>query len=211
MKKIVTSVVLSLAIAAAPAAVYAATTATGQLSQTIGAGSLATDIVDGSGVHVTSPSFAMANASVQTACQTITGSYGSGTQRVMVDNPGAANSGWTLAIAADTGVTGWKNAGNTTVYKYDDATGSGCTNGQLSLNPAAATLGLNGTSTNTGITQGTAAAFTSGSSITLMTASGSANQVWNGYLTNIGVSQKIPAYTPADTYTIQLKQTVTAS
>lgn len=184
----------------------------GRLNQTINAGVLSTDIIDAGGTPVASPSFNMATTSIQTTCQTITGTYGSSTQRVAVNNPGGANAGWTLAIAATGGASAqWVSGGNQ--YSYNTAAGSGCTSGQMTLNPVAATIGLDGSSTATGVTKGAQASFVNATtnSITLMTADASSQDIWSGYLTGIGVSQKIPASTPAGTYTIDLTQTVAAS
>lgn len=184
----------------------------GKLNQTINAGALSTDIVDGAGAAVALPSFNMAATTIKNTCQTITGTYGDTAQRVTVDNPGGANGGWVLSIAATSGPTAkWVSGANN--YAFNDATGAGCTNGQLTLNPAASTLNLNGTSTNTAITKGASTAFVSGTadSITLLTAAAGSDDIWSGYLTGIGVSQKIPASKPAGTYTIDLTQTVVAS
>ena len=184
----------------------------GRLNQTINAGVLSTDIIDAGGTPVTSPSFNMAATSIQTTCQTITGTYGSSTQRVAVNNPGGANAGWTLAITATGGASAqWVSGGNQ--YSYNTAAGTGCTSGQMTLNPVAATLGLDGSSTATGVTKGAQASFVNGTtnSITLMTADASSQDIWSGYLTGIGVSQKIPASTPAGTYVIDLTQTVAAT
>jgi hypothetical protein len=199
-----------LVLALVPVAVKASPI--GELSQLINAGSLSTDIVDAAGATVAAPSFNMTAASVKTTCQTITGSYGDNAQRVNVENPGASATGWSLAIAATGGASAeWTSGGDT--YNFNDATGSGCTNGQLTLNPVAATLGLNGGSTSTGVTKGAQASFVSGvtDSLTLMAADASSQDIWSGYLTGIGVSQKVPGYTPAGTYTIDLTQTVTAA
>ena len=43
-----------------------------------------------------------------------------------------------------------------------------------------------------------------------MTASASADKVWAGYITGIGLTQAIPASQPAGTYTLPMVQTVTA-
>jgi hypothetical protein len=48
-------------------------------------------------------------------------------------------------------------------------------------------------------------------SITLLTAAASSDDIWNGYLTGIGLSQKVPPSKPAGTYVLDLTQTVTAS
>ncbi len=209
-KRAILAVVIAALVVAVPAVTFASPQ--GRLSQVINAGTLSTDIVDGAGASVASPAFSMTATSVKTTCQTITGTYGDTNQRVAVDNPGGANAGWNLTIAATGGPTATWTNGSTT-YKFNDAAGSGCTNGQLTLNPSVATLGLNGASTNTGVTKGSSASFVSGTadSLTLMSASASSDDIWNGYLTGIGVSQKIPASTPAGTYTIDLTQTVTAS
>ena len=184
----------------------------GQLNQSINAGTITTDIVDAAGAPVAGASFNMAPTSISTMCQTSTGSYGSNSQRVAVDNPGGANGGWTLAIALTDGPDAdWVSGSDT--YKADSPAGSGCTNGQLTLDPSAATLGLIGASTSTGITQGPAAAFSNGvlDSITLINAAGTSDDIWSGYLTDIDISQTIPPQTAAGSYSIDLTQTVTAS
>ena len=207
-KALIGAVVFVLAIL--PVAVNASPQ--GKLNQVIGAGTISTDIVDGGGTTVASPSFNMSTTNVSTGCQTITGSYGSATQRVSVDNPGGANAGWTLAIAATSGPTAkWVDGAKN--YSFNNPAGSGCTGGQMTLDPAAATLNLNGGSTATGVTKGTSTSFVSGTTdaITLMSASAASEDIWSGYLSGIGVSQKIPPSTAGGTYTIDLTQTVTAS
>jgi len=67
---------------------YAATTATSTLSQTISNGSLSTDVRDGSNAVVGSPSFSLSSVNVSTSGQTSTGTFGSASQRISVDNPG---------------------------------------------------------------------------------------------------------------------------
>ncbi|MEP6710584.1 MAG: hypothetical protein ABJA64_02610 [Candidatus Saccharibacteria bacterium] len=208
MKKI--KIILGILVATillTPVLAYASPT--GRLNQSITSGTLSTDIRDASYVTVGSPSFNMTAATVSNACQTITGTYGDNAQRVYVDNPGGANNGFTLAIASTAGSGAlWTSGGNT--YDFDDAAGGGCTNGQLTLDPSVSTLGLDGSSTSTGITKGTATAFLSNSSITLLNAAAGSDDIWRGYLTGIGVSQKIPASKPAGTYVLDLTQTVTA-
>ncbi len=47
-----------------------------------------------------SPSFAMtAKTASTTAVQTSTGTFGTATQRITVDNPGASSTGWTLTLS----------------------------------------------------------------------------------------------------------------
>lgn len=194
------------AIVMAPAA-YAVTTssANSQLTQQINNGVLSTDVRNASNAIVPSPSFAMSAVSVSTSQQTATGTLGSNSQRISVDNPGGATNGWTLALNATTPGTGtWTAGANTYAYNGSAATG------QLTVDPSMATLTVN-TGTNTGITKGTSSAFTGSTAITLMTAGSTASQIWNGYLTGIGMSQAIPASQPSGAYTINLTQTATSS
>ena len=186
-------------------AAYAALSANSQLSQQITAGTLSTDVRNASNVVVSSPSFAMSSAVASTSVQTSTGTLGVAAQRLSVDNPGGANNGWTLALNATVPGTGtWTNGSNTYPYNGNSTTG------QLSLNltSAAFTAVTGGT---TGITKGTNAAFTGSTAITLMTAGSTANQVWNGYITGIGLSQVIPAGAAVGSYSLNLTQTVTAA
>jgi len=190
--------------AVAPVA-YAATTANSQLTQQINAGVLSTDVRDGSNNIVASPSFAMSAVPVSTSVQTSTGTFGTSTQRISVDNPGGANNGWTLALNATTPGTGtWTNGGNSYAYNGTAATG------QLTVDPSVSTI-TPVTGGATGVSKGASAGFTGTTPITLMSASSSAAQIWNGYLTGVGLSQSIPASTPAGSYSISLTQTVTAS
>ncbi len=203
-KKILAIVAILLIAVGSSTAAYAALTATSTLSQTITAGTLSTDIRNGSNVIVGSPSFSMNSATLSTSQQTVTGTFGTSTQRVSVDNPGGANSGWTLALNATTPGTGvWTSGGNT--YAYNGTAAAG----QLTVNPSVSTLSvLTGNGTN--IAKGTSTAFTSTTPITLLTAAAGADDIWNGYLTGVGLSQTIPASQPAGTYTISMTQTVTA-
>ena len=207
MKKIsviAVTVVGMIALVGSPA-VYAATSANSQLSQAITAGALSTDVRSGTNTVVASPSFAMSSAVASTSVQTSTGTLGTPTQRLSVDNPGGANNGWTLAINATVPGTGnWTNG--TQTYPYNGTS----TTGQLTLSPNLATI-TPVTGGATGVTQGTSSAFTGSTPITIMTASSSAAKVWNGYMTGVGLSQVIPAGQAVGSYSLNLTQTVTAS
>ena len=194
----------ALATLVVPAAAYAATTANSQLSQSITAGVLSTDIRDASNVVVASPSFALSAVAASTSQQTSTGTFGTASQRISVDNPGGANGGWTLALNGTVPAsTKWTSGGNN--YLYNGT----ATTGQLTVNPAAGTITAV-TGGATGVTKGASAAFSGGTPITLMTAANTAAPIWNGYITGIGLSQTIPAAQAVGTYTLDLTQTVTA-
>lgn len=206
---------------------YAASTA--DFSQVVGVGTLTTDIRDASRVSVSSPAVTMSAVTFSFNCQAgataSTGTFGSNSQRIYVDNPDSADNGWTLTLAATDGSTaGWSNSGDTQTFDYNDASGStaGCSDsgdtdsvaGQMTINPSAATLttDYSGSST-TGISLGSSAAYAEGSvdSITLVTAGSTSADVWRGYVTGIGVSQTLPAEQAADTYTLNLTLTVASS
>lgn len=186
------------------AAVYAANQT--QLEQIITAGTLTTDVVDGSGNPVASPQISLPTVSASPAQQTTNATYPSGTDRVVVTNPGGANNGWNLTIAATDGPTAlWQRTTAGASFDYNGTAAEG----QLTIDAAAATL----SNPATGITQpGAPVAFAQGTvdSITLLSASNAAPGVWQGYLTGIGIQQTIPAGQAPGTYRINLTQTVTA-
>jgi len=203
-KLIAFAAVGTLAFAAAPHA-YAALTANSTLSQSITNGTLSTDVRDGSNVIVGSPSFSMAARSVATSQQSTTGTFGSGTQRISVDNPGGANNGFSIALNATVPGTGKWDDGASHNYLYNGTAGTG----QLTVDPSVSTwTALVGTTTS--ITKGTSTTFSSTTPITLASTSAALEDIWNGYVTGVGLTQTIPANTPAGTYTISMTQTVTA-
>lgn len=185
---------------------YAQSTTNSTVTQVINAGVLSTSIRDAGGSVVGSPSFAMTAVAASTSMQTATGTFGSSTQRITVDNPGGANAGWTLALNASTPGTGtWTSGGNT--YPYNGATAA---LGRLTVNPAAGTL----TATvggATGVALGASATFSASTPVTMITAAAGSADIWNGYVTGIGLSQTIPASQALGTYTINMTQTVTAT
>ena len=187
------------------ASVYAANKADSTLSQQINAGVISTDIRDASGAVLTKPTFGMTAVAASTSVQTSTGTLGANDKRITVDNPGGANSGWTLALNATTpGTSTWTSGANSYADNGTAATG------QLTVNPAAGTL----TATiggSTGVTLGTSSSFTGATPITLITAAAASADIWNGYVTGIGLSQSIPAGQATGVYTIDMTQTVTAS
>lgn len=153
----------------------AATTASSKLSQTINPGVLSTDIRNSSNVVVNNPTFSMAAKTVSFSQQTSTGTFGDNQNRIYVENPGAANNGWTLTLnTLQPGSGEWSS-------------GSG-----------------------TGVLKNTATAFSGSNPVRLMTASASADKVWAGYITGIGLTQAIPASQSAGTYTLPMVQTITA-
>lgn len=203
---------------------YAANNST--FNQTINAGVLATDILDASRASVASPSIAMSAKSFSFDCQAggsaSTGSFGTNTERIYVTNPGGANNGWTLTLAATSGATAtWANGGATQTFDFNDAGSSGCTDGadadtrpgQMTVNANAGTLTTDCAScVTTNITKGSSASFVQGTtdSITLLNASAASDDAWRGYLSGATVSQTIPAEQAATAYTLGMTLTATA-
>lgn len=205
-KKLLIPAAALVAVAALSPVANAALTATSTLNQTINAGTISTDIRDGSNAVVVDPVFPMSAMQISTGQQTSTGTFGTATQRISVDNPGGADNGFSLTLNASDPTNGmWSSGANTYDYKGTAATG------QLTVDPSVSTwTALTGTTTS--ITKGTSAAFTGATStaITLATTGATLENIWNGYVTGIGLSQTIPANTPAGTYTISMTQTVAA-
>lgn len=186
-----------------PVAVYAATDAGSELTQEITSGTLSTSIRDASDAAVASPSFAMDPVTVSTSQQSTNGVFGTSTQRIAVDNPSAADNGWTLALNATTPGSDWTDGSNT--YNYNDS----AANGRLTVDPSTGTLTpLQGTAT--GIALGSSSNFTGTTPITIVTASAGSDNIWNGYVTGIDLTQTIPASQPSGNYSIDMTQTVAA-
>ncbi len=194
------------------------------INQTINPGTLTTDIRSDATTSVGSPSVAMSAKTFSFNCQSAgsasTGTFGTATERIYVDNPNAANNGWTLSIAATGGGAAlWHNAASTTKFDFNDAAGSGCTDGdadtfkgQLTINPSAETITADYSGSDvTNLTKGTQASFTAATAINLLTAAAGAADIWRGYVTGITLSQTIPAETPADSYSLGLTLTIVAS
>lgn len=208
LSKIIAAFALIAGVAFVPTAVFGQ--ASSDVTQQISGGALSAAILDASRVAVPSPSFAMTAANFSFSCQTVTGTLGSGSQRLYVINPSSANAAWTLTFAA----TGpWTSGGNN--YAYNDATGTeaGCTNGQLTVNPSVGTVVddcVSTACTTAVINQGSSTAMTGSTPVTVLSAAGGAS-VYRGYITGVSLSQKIPAEKPAGSYTLPVTLTATAS
>lgn len=195
-------------------------------TQTINVGTLATDIKDENRATVASPGVTMSSKTFSFDCYSggtaSTGTFGTNTQRIYVTNPGAANNGWTLTLAATGGATTlWQNGGSTENYDFNDAGGSGCTDGgdadsqggQLTIDPNAGTLTADcGSCVTTNVSKGSSTAYDQGTtdSVTLLSAAAGSDDYWRGYLTGATLSQTIPAEQAVDTYTINMTLTSTS-
>ena len=196
---------------------------TPQFTQTLNAGTLATDILDNTGTPVGSPSVAMSTKTSSFTCLTggaaSTGTLGTNLQRVYAINPGASNTGFTVDIAGSATTALWTTGAIT--YDYNDAAGSGCTDaadadtkgGQMTFDPSVSTITTDCTScTTTGITKGSSTAFLEGTtdSINLINAGAGSDDFLRVYLTGITASQTIPAEQSAGNYTLSFTISITA-
>jgi len=193
------------------------------LTQDITAGTLSTDVKDNLGDTVASPSAALSTETFSFDCQTSTGVLGTNTQRIYVMNPDGADNGWTLTIAATSGATAlWQNGGASQFFDFNDPTTSGCTDGgdadtrpgQLSIDPSVGSITTDCLAcVVTNVSLGSASAFSQGvtDSITLINAAAASDDIWRGYLEDVDLSQTLPPEQSADSYTINLTLTATAS
>jgi hypothetical protein len=203
---------------------FAASTPT--LTQVITNGVLSVDILDASRNPVASPAVSMSSKAFAFDCQTganaSTGTLGTNSERVYVINPGGADNGWNLTVAATGGATTtWANAGSTRLIDFNDPTTGGCTDGgdadsargQMTIDPSIGTLTTDCAScTTTGVTKGASSAFSQGvaDSLTVLSAAAGSDNIWRGYLTGTSLSQVIPGETAADSYTLNMTLTATA-
>ncbi len=205
--------ILATAVACAwlvPAVAMAAPTP--NLTQTINAGTLSTDILQSDGsTPVSAPTVGFPALNVGFTCQTNTATLGDTNNRVYVTNL-ATNNGWNLTMAATGGPTATWSDTNSHTYAYNNAAGSGCTGGQMTVNPTAATVNLDCSSAcvSTNITKGSSTPLDSTGSSVVTLMSDSDGSAWKGYLTGVGLSQKIPASQPAGSYSLGMTITVTA-
>jgi hypothetical protein len=195
---------------------------TSNFTQTISAGSLSVDITNSSYVTVASPAVAMTGATFSFGCQTVTGTFGTSSEQVYIQNPDAADNGWTVSVAASATTAVWDSAG--TDFDFNDVTSSGCADGadadslagRLTIDPSGATLaaGQCDSCNTANVSLGTSAPFNEGTTdaITVVTGAAGSSDIGDWYIRNIAVSQTIPAEQPAASdYDINMVLSIVAS
>lgn len=168
-------------------------------------GSLSVDVVDSGGTSIASPSVSFSSKMFDWTTQSSTATLGISAQKIRVTNS-TATATWTLSIAAQSGNTAlWTNGGNT--YDFNGTASAG----RLQINGSVGTITPQGGCVATGISKGVATYFAQGTqdSITLLSASGSAQTGCYWDLTGVGMSQDIPASQATGTYTLNLTLTAT--
>ena len=205
----------ALVTLAVPAVAFASLTP--NLTQTINTGTSSAEILDSTRTPVGSPAFAFTTSAFSFNCQTITGQLGDNNQRIYVSAFGDHPNGFNVTMAATSGATTTWSAG-TPKYDYNDASGSGCTDGgdadsyggQLTVNPSAGTITADYASgTTTGVTKGSSTAFVEGTtnSVTLFSAGNTASATGRWYLTGASLSQTVPAEQATGSYTLGMTLT----
>ncbi|MBI3963896.1 MAG: hypothetical protein HY341_02750, partial [Candidatus Kerfeldbacteria bacterium] len=171
---------------------------------TAAVGTLSVDIVDSGGSSVTSPSVTFGAKTFSFETQTSTGTLGTSSQKVRVSNT-TSTPNWTLSIAATTGPTTLWTTGSIT-YDFNGS----AANGRLTVNAAGGTITPQGGCATTGLTLGSSTAFAQGTqdSVDLLTAGGSAQTSCYWDVTNVSLTQDIPATQANGTYTISMTITV---
>ena len=174
---------------------------------------ISTNIVDASFVPVTSPVVNMSNTSLNFNCQNISGTLGTAGEQIYIDNrPAGVTGGWDVTLAAVNPTDVWDG---TVDYDFNDPTGSGCTNGQMTVDASEATINYGQDATtdiSTGLTKGSTTAFNQGTvdSITLLSGDNSSDENGDWTMQGINISQKIPAEQAVGVYSLQMVLTVTA-
>lgn len=174
------------------------------LDTLVSSGNLAVDIVDSSGSSVSSPSVTFSSTTFDWSGQQTTGTLGTGSERIRVTNT-TSTENWSLSLSATNGASAlWDNGSHT--YDFNDT----AANGRLEVDPSSSTISPQSGCSTTGLSRGSAAYFDSGNNITLLTADGTAdtNCYWD--ITNIGLTQDIPAGQEAGSspYTINMTLTI---
>ncbi len=182
-------------------------------------GSLSLDIVNSGGTPVGSPSVSMLEKYFSFVYQTTTGTLGVTDEKIRVTNT-TASAQWSLSIAATGGSTAYWD-GTSSDYDYNDPTASAgdgsdsdLLGGQLTVNPAGATITPQGGCSATDISQGDSESFneeTANNDIDLATAGASAETSCYWDITGISLSQTIPAEQLASTYTLNMTITLAAT
>ena len=185
---------------------------------TLSSGALSVDIVDSGGTTVSSPSMSMDSTEFSFSSQTATGTFGTSSEKIRVENTTAGDV-WTLSLAASATTDVWDSAG--TDYDFNDPTASAgdgadsdSVGGQMTIDPSSITISPEGGCTTDNISAGSSTAFSEGvtDSITIAAADTGADTGCYWDITDIDISQTIPAEQPvASDYNIDMVLSIVAS
>lgn len=191
---------------------------------TINSGTLSVDIADSTDSYstVSTPSVAFSSQTFSFSCGSTSGTLGTATEAIYVQNPDSADSGWTVSIAASATTDVWDSAG--TDFDFNDSSSSGCADGadadslagQLTVDASGGTLSAGNCSScaTSNISLGSSNAFVEGTtdSITILTAASASDDIGDWDLQGVSLSQTIPAEQPAASdYTLSMTLSIVAS
>jgi len=196
--------------------------------QTINAGTLSVDIVDGSYASVSSPSVTFGATTFSFSCNTSTGEFGTtSTEAIYVQNPDAADNGWTVSLAANDPSDVWGSAG--TDMDFNEAGAGGCVDdgettdagdalaGKLTIDPVSEGYIKVGACSGCGagnISIQSAAAFEEGTtdSVDLLIAAEGSDDIGDWLFTDVTAYQTIPPeQAAAADYAIDMVLSIVAS
>lgn len=183
---------------------------------------LLTDIRTAAGQSINDPVLNLGKVVNVPGCRVagLSGTLGTGDQRIYVSNPEAAFDGWTLSISPEQGLSA-KWQGIKANFDFNDSGDSGCQDtdgdglaGLMKIDASGAQIQTDCLSCNPAyVTVGHASQqdFSTAESITLMNASGDASDLGRWYVTGIDVEQSIPPEQVGDVYQIEMVLTATAN
>lgn len=225
MKKlnIAVSMIVATATISLGAAGYVFAADTASFTQTINAGTLNVDIVNGGYSTVGSPIVSMSALAFDFECQISTGTFGTAGEQIYIKNPDVADSGWTVSLAASATTAVWDSVG--TDFDFNDPTDDGCgdgggdldtVGGQMTVDASAAVLAVGQCATcgTANVSLGNSAAFSEGvtDSITLVSGAAGSDDVGDWTVQGISVSQDVPAEQPAgNDYDINMVLSIVAA
>lgn len=173
-------------------------------------GNAGVDIVNSSGVSVSSPRVTFSSLYSLGACQQSTGMLGSANQRIRVTDNRPSGT-WSLAIAATGGATAkWTSGANE--YQFNNAAGTppGCAFGRLGTNFASINAAPKSGCSGTGLSGSSNTPFSGATPVSIGSAAG-ADRFCYWDITGVGLEQQVPAATPSGTYSINMTITMTAA
>ena len=180
--------------------VWASSTST--FSQSISAGTLSVDIVNGSGASVGSPSVSFPSYSFSFDLGTSTATLGTGSEAIRVSNP-TTNAAWTLTLAPTSTAGHWYSGTAEYDWKSNDHSG-----GAMQIDPTGGTIAGVGSCSESDVDKGSKTYFSSGTlSVTILSSTAAATSCrWD--FTGVEIKQEIPASQPAGSYQIGMNVTV---
>ncbi len=206
--------------------VEAALTDNTTFNQTINAGSLSVMIADAAYSEVGSPSITMGAKDFSWSCLTAgnrpTGTLGVAAQQIYVQNPDAADSGWTANLQGSASTNVWDTG--SADYDFNDAGGSGCTDGvdagdddggQMTVDPSGGAIAAgqcDSCDNTSGMSKGTSDAFVEGTTNAIdLFASDGTQDIGDWTLQTVTIYNTIPAEQSAGAYTLTMQVAVVAT